>query len=122
MDIIATIGPTLETFDDISKAISKGVNTFRIGLGYRSRDTVSLIKTIREVEKSINFKIFIMVDLASSRPRISNHIQIDIQKDDSNSGLIYYIPDRLDVGSYNITITANDETYTVSKKFHLTIQ
>jgi len=82
MDIIATIGPTLETFDDIFKAISKGVNTFRLGLGYRSRDTLSLIKTIREVEKAIKQKIFIMIDLPSSRPRISNDIQINIKKDD----------------------------------------
>ena len=82
MDIIATIGPTLETFDDIIKAISKGVNTFRLGLGYRSRDTLSLIKTIREVEKAIKQKIFIMIDLPSSRPRISNDIQINIKKDD----------------------------------------
>lgn len=82
MDIIATIGPTLETFDDVSKAVSKGVNTFRLGLGYRSRDTLSLIKTIREVEKAINKKIFVMIDLPSSRPRITNDIQINIQKDD----------------------------------------
>ncbi len=82
MDIIATIGPTLETYDDIYKAVSKGVNTFRLGLGYRSRDSISLIKTIREVEKAINQKIFVMVDLPSSRPRISNDIQIDIRKDD----------------------------------------
>lgn len=82
MDIIATIGPTLETFDDIFKAISKGVNTFRLGLGYRSRDTISLIKTIREVEKNTKEKVFIMVDLPSSRPRISNDIEIDIKKDD----------------------------------------
>jgi len=82
MDIIATIGPTLETFDDISKAIEKGVTTFRLGFGYRSRDQVALIKTIRDVEKSINKKVFIMVDLPSSRPRISNNIELNITKDD----------------------------------------
>jgi len=83
MDIIATIGPTLETFDDISKAVSKGVNTFRLGLGYRSRDTISLIKTIREVEKAINKQILVMVDLPSSRPRISNNVKINIIKNDT---------------------------------------
>ena len=82
MDIIATIGPTLETFDDISKAIQKGVTTFRLGFGYRSRDQVFLIKTIRNVEKSINKKIFIMVDLPSSRPRINSDTEIKIKKDD----------------------------------------
>ena len=82
MDIIATIGPTLETFNDISKAVLKGVNTFRLGLGYRSRDTISLIKTIKEVEIKIKQKIFIMIDLPSSRPRISNDVRINIKKDD----------------------------------------
>lgn len=82
MDIIATIGPTLETFDDISKAIQKGVTTFRLGFGYRSRDQVALIKTIRNVEKSIKTKVFIMVDLPSSRPRISSNIEFNIKKND----------------------------------------
>ncbi|MFT4303434.1 MAG: hypothetical protein ACMXYG_02640 [Candidatus Woesearchaeota archaeon] len=37
------------------------------------------------------------------------------------NGIIRYIPDALDVGIYNITITARDKTYTISKSFQLTV-
>jgi len=104
MDIIATIGPTLETYNDIKKAIQKGVNTFRLGLGYRSRDIISFIKIIRKVEKDINKKVFIMIDLPSSRPRISNKVNINIKKDD-----IIYIVDKKNNEQFNINeISIND--------------
>jgi len=105
MDIIATIGPTLETFDDILKAIERGVTTFRLGFGYRSRDHISLIKTIREVEKSINKKVFIMVDLPSSRPRITNNIELNIRKND-----FIYISRNNNLKNEN-TILVNDFEY-----------
>jgi len=104
MDIIATIGPTLETYNDIKKAIQKGVNTFRLGLGYRSRDIISFIKIIRKVEKDINKKVFIMIDLPSSRPRISNQVSINIKKDD-----IIYIVNKKTNEQFNINeISIND--------------
>jgi hypothetical protein len=40
---------------------------------------------------------------------------------DERLGTIHYEPDALDIGEYNITITAFDETYKVSKVFNLKV-
>ncbi len=47
-----------------------------------------------------------------------NTVLFDIDED---TGLINYVPDALDIGQYNITITLDDDTYKVSKKFKLTV-
>jgi pyruvate kinase len=82
MDIIASIGPTLETVDDIIRAVTSGANTFRIPLGYRFRDHVNLIKFIKIAEKSLGVKLFILLDLPSSRPRINGQCELEINKGD----------------------------------------
>jgi hypothetical protein len=48
-----------------------------------------------------------------------NTILFDIDKE---TGIIYYIPDSLDVGNYNITVIATDDIYTISKNFKLTVE
>lgn len=70
--ILATAGPTLKTISDIEKSIRKGATNFRLHLGSRDRDVKEYIKNIRQAEKLVGNKVDILLDLPSSRPRISS--------------------------------------------------
>lgn len=51
-----------------------------------------------------------------------NTILFEITQLNEQTGLIDYTPDMLDVGVYNITITVDDDTYTVSDNLILTVE
>ncbi|MEK8199498.1 pyruvate kinase [Lysinibacillus sp. FSL M8-0134] len=70
--ILATAGPTLKTIKDIEKAIFMGVNNFRLHLGSRDRDVKEYIENIRKAEKLTGSNVDVLLDLPSSRPRISS--------------------------------------------------
>lgn len=72
VDVMATIGPTLETAESISSAIDAGAGWFRFPTGYRNRDHVTHALLVREVAKSKGSDVKILFDLPSERLRLGS--------------------------------------------------
>lgn len=70
VDVMATIGPTLETAEDIASAIDAGAGWFRFPTGYRTRDHVAHALLVREVAKGKGADVNILFDLPSERLRL----------------------------------------------------
>ncbi|MGL4589478.1 MAG: pyruvate kinase [Mycoplasmatales bacterium] len=70
-EIMATLGPTLSTEAEIEKAYKLGVKSFRLAIGQRTRDTVSYFQNIRKVEKKVGEKLNVLIDLPSTKLRLS---------------------------------------------------
>ncbi len=69
--IIATIGPASEDLETIKKMLEKNVDMFRLNFSWGTHEWHGgLIQKIREAEKSLNKKVYIMQDL--SGPRVSD--------------------------------------------------
>lgn len=69
--IIATIGPSSESPENILTLARKGVNIFRVNLSHASReDIIELVHRIREVEKKLQRSIAILGDLVGPKIRI----------------------------------------------------
>ncbi|MEI7843231.1 MAG: pyruvate kinase [Gallionellaceae bacterium] len=70
IDVMATIGPTLETAADIASAIDAGAGWFRFPTGYRNRDHVAHALLVREVAVRKGADVKILFDLPSERLRL----------------------------------------------------
>lgn len=70
VDVMATIGPTLETAEDIALAIDAGAGWFRFPTGYRNRDHVAHALLVREVADRKGVDVQILFDLPSERLRL----------------------------------------------------
>jgi len=70
VEVIATIGPTLETAEDIASAIDSGAGWFRFPTGYRNRDHVAHTLLVREVANHKRANVKILFDLPSERLRL----------------------------------------------------
>ncbi len=69
-DVMATIGPTLETAEDIASAIDAGAGWFRFPTGYRNRDHVAHALLVREISDRKGANVKILFDLPSERLRL----------------------------------------------------
>ena len=74
--IMATIGPTFESSSDIKEAISNNCEWFRLPFGYRSRNHLESIQSIRHADDAGKAKV--LADLPSMRPRLkcSNDVSV----------------------------------------------
>ena len=70
MEIMATIGPTLETAQDIAAAIDAGAGWFRLPTGYRDRDHVAHALLVRDVAGHKGTEVKVLFDLPSERLRL----------------------------------------------------
>ncbi len=50
-EILATTGPTLHTVEQLCRAMSLGVTSFRLALSSRERDVCDYVRNIRDAEK-----------------------------------------------------------------------
>ena len=70
MEIMVTIGPTLETAQDIAAAIDAGAGWFRLPTGYRDRDHVAHALLVRDVAGHKGTDVKVLFDLPSERLRL----------------------------------------------------
>lgn len=70
--ILATLGPTLSTEQDITGILKQGVKSFRIHMGLRTRDFCGYYKTLADTARQLNENIEVFLDLPSSRPRVAS--------------------------------------------------
>jgi pyruvate kinase/thymidylate kinase len=68
-EIMVTIGPTLETPEDILRAIEAGARWFRLPCGYRQRPHAQNAQCIRKAAAESGLPVQLLIDLPSSRPR-----------------------------------------------------
>ena len=68
-EIMVTIGPTLETPEDIRRAVEAGARWFRLPCGYRQRPHVQNAQDIRRIAAETGIPLQLLLDLPSSRPR-----------------------------------------------------
>jgi pyruvate kinase len=68
-EIMATIGPTLETAEDLRQAIGAGARWFRFPCGYRERPHVEDARAVRAAAAQAGAIVQLLLDLPSSRPR-----------------------------------------------------
>jgi pyruvate kinase/thymidylate kinase len=68
-EIMVTIGPTLETAEDIRRAVEAGARWFRLPCGYRQRPHVQNAQDIRQIAAETGVPLQLLLDLPSSRPR-----------------------------------------------------
>ena len=77
--VMATIGPTLETAEDISSAIEAGARWFRFPTGYRNRDHVGQALLVRDVAGIKGADVQILFDLPSERLRLGCISQREVE-------------------------------------------
>ena len=69
--LVATLGPSSNTENKISKLISSGTNVFRLNFSHGlHEDHLKTIKIIRKLEKKTKFQIGILADLQGPKFRI----------------------------------------------------
>jgi len=69
--IVATIGPASDSLEVLTQLAEAGVNVFRINLSHAEREqTLSIVKSIRSIEKKLKKPLAIMGDLAGPKIRI----------------------------------------------------
>ncbi len=69
--IVATLGPTLSTYEEIERAVSSGVNVFRLNFSHVNYDLYKEIVTqIRSVQKKLNIPLVIIGDLQGPKIRL----------------------------------------------------
>jgi pyruvate kinase len=66
---MATIGPTLEKPEDLTRAIQAGARWFRLPCGYRQRPHLQNSLAIRAASEKSETPVKLLLDLPSSRPR-----------------------------------------------------
>jgi pyruvate kinase len=71
--IIATIGPSSNSYEVISQMLDKGLDILRLNLSHgKIEEHIQTIVMVREMEKKLNRKIAIMGDLQGPKIRIGN--------------------------------------------------
>jgi pyruvate kinase/thymidylate kinase len=68
-EIMVTIGPTLESPEDIRRAVEAGARWFRLPCGYRQRPHVQNAQDVRRIAAETCVPLQLLLDLPSSRPR-----------------------------------------------------
>ena len=69
--IVATIGPSSNSYEKLHALAEAGVDVYRINLSHQSQDEIrGLVKDMRRVEESVKRPLAIMGDLAGPKIRI----------------------------------------------------
>lgn len=69
--ILATMGPTLQSVEDVVRMLELGVHQFRIHMGLRTRDFCGYYRNALTAAAQLFRKLDILLDLPSTRPRVS---------------------------------------------------
>jgi pyruvate kinase len=80
--IVATVGPSCDTYDKMVELVKAGVNVFRLNFSHGSHeDKARIIENIRTINKSLPYNIAILADLQGPKLRVgeieNNCLQIN---------------------------------------------
>lgn len=79
---MATMGPTLETPEDLRRAIEAGARWFRLPCGYRQRPHLENARAVRAAAAEVEAPIQLLLDLPSSRPRTGAMQELRLKEGD----------------------------------------
>jgi len=69
--IVATLGPAIDTFEDVENMIIAGVNVFRINFSHADYDdVVRKIKYVRDLNNKLQVNVAILADLQGPKLRV----------------------------------------------------
>ncbi len=69
--IVATVGPSCDTYDKMVELVKAGVNIFRLNFSHGSHeDKARIIENIRTINKSLPYNIAILADLQGPKLRV----------------------------------------------------
>jgi len=69
--IVATVGPAVDTPEQLARLVDAGVDLFRINMAHGSREQhQQMVDSIRQVEKERGFPVGILIDLAGPKIRL----------------------------------------------------
>ncbi len=92
-EIMATIGPTLETPEDLCRAVEAGARWFRLPCGYRQRPHVQNARDVRRVAEETGVALQLLLDLPSSRPRTGKMEELRLE---IGARVLFWDPDHGD--------------------------
>jgi pyruvate kinase len=81
-DIMATVGPTLETKADLRRAIESGAGWMRLPCGYRQRPHVENAQSVQAAAAEAGIPVQLLLDLPSSRPRTGRMTELRLAEGD----------------------------------------
>src|SRR5215470_3066913 len=79
---MATVGPTLETTQDLLRAIQAGARWFRLPCGYRQRPHLQNAQSIIAAAAKAETRVQLLLDLPSSRPRTGSMEELRLSPGD----------------------------------------
>jgi len=79
---MATIGPTLEKFEDLRRAIEAGASWFRLPCGYRERPHLENARAVGLGARDFGSSVHLLLDLPSSRPRTGSMPELRLAPQD----------------------------------------
>ena len=79
---MATVGPTLETSEDLLRAIESGAGWFRLPCGYRQRPHIQNAQSVISAATQAETKVQLLLDLPSSRPRTGSMQELRLNPGD----------------------------------------
>src|SRR5438093_4240402 len=69
--IVATVGPSCDTYDKLLELVKAGVNVFRLNFSHGTHeDKARIIELIRQLNKSEPYNIAILADLQGPKLRV----------------------------------------------------
>ncbi|MBP5077564.1 pyruvate kinase [Pseudomonas chlororaphis] len=78
--ILATLGPAIDSIDDIRELVQAGVNIFRLNFSHGDHaDHAQRYQWIREVEKQLNYPLGILMDLQGPKLRVGKFAEGKVQ-------------------------------------------
>lgn len=92
-EVMATIGPTLEKFDDLRRAVEAGARWFRLPCGYRQRPHIDNALAVRAASAESKVKTQLLLDLPSSRPRTGTMQELRVSVGDQ---VLFWDPETSD--------------------------
>jgi pyruvate kinase len=81
-DVMATVGPTLEKPEDLTRAIEAGARWFRLPCGYRQRPHLANAQAVRVAAAEAAVPVALLLDLPSSRPRTGAMPELRLKEGD----------------------------------------
>lgn len=89
--IIATLGPSLYSKEDIKKAISSGMNVARLNFSHgKKEEHLDCIRNIRELSKELKTPVGIIQDLQGPKIRVGQFKKGFIQIEEGTSVFVFY--------------------------------
>jgi hypothetical protein len=121
--IISPYSGDIKVIEMINASARLRNNPLKFSFAIRDRHSLpselKFSQPIPDITATVGIPMIIKAECNHGCRYYDNTILFDI---DPETGIIHYTPERIDIGTYNITITIDDDNYKVSRNFRLVVQ